>query len=142
MLVDTKSADILQVLAAGTTCTNVYLRRYQNFAVDMDWLPKRVLPKRLFPKVEHKDQRGITADEHAMIIAREGNPERRGFYELCRLFGGSQSDIASLEDKDIDYQKRGFVYVRKKTTNLGGMRIGPKAWEVIERRLRTGPLFP
>lgn len=142
LLVDTQAADFLQVLEAGTTCTNVYLRRYQNFAVDMDWLPKRVLPKRLFPKVEHKEQRGITATEHALIIAREGNPERRDFYELCWLFGGSQSDIASLDAKDIDYQKRGFTYARKKTSQLGGMRIGPKAWEVILRRPRTGPLFP
>ena len=76
-----------------------------------------------------------------MIITREGNPERRDFYELCWLFGGSQSDIASLEAKDIDYEKRGFAFARKKTTQLGGMRIGPQAWEVIERQPRTGPLF-
>jgi integrase len=38
--------------------------------------------------------------------------------------------------------RRAFVYDRKKTAARGGMRIGTKAWEVIERRSRTGPLFP
>lgn len=142
VLVETQAADFLKVLAAGTTSTNVYLRRFQNFAVDMDWLAKRVLPKRLFPKVSHKDQRGITAVEHQQIITREGNAERRDFYDLCWYLGGSQSDIADLDAKDLDYQKRAFAYNRHKTSRLGGMRIGPKAWEVILRRPRTGPLFP
>ncbi len=59
-----------------------------------------------------------------------------------RYLGGSQSDIASLQGEDIDYKRRAFAYGRKKTAALGGMRIGPKAWEVILRRPRTGPLFP
>jgi len=142
VLVETQPVEFLKVLRVGTVSTNVYLRRLQNHAVDMDWLPKRVLPKKLFPKIKHKDQRGITWDEHSRIIAREGNPERRDFYDLCWYLGGSQSDIAFLHAEDIDYRRRAFAYDRKKTSNLGGMRIGPKAWEVIERRPRTGPLFP
>jgi integrase len=141
LLVETQPADFLEVLRLGTVSTNVYLRRFQNHAVDMDWLAKRVLPKKLFPGIEHKDQRAITWDEHCRIIAREGNPERRDFYELCWYFGGSQSDIASLHAEDIDYARRGFAYDRMKTSNMGGCRIGPKAWEVILRRPRTGPLF-
>jgi integrase len=142
LLVETQPAEFKRVLRLGTVSTNVYLRRLQNHAIDMDWLPKRVLPKKLFPKIKHKDQRGITWEEHSLIIGREGNPERRDFYDLCWYLGGSQSDIASLDAEDIDYKRRAFVYDRKKTTTLGGMRIGPKAWEVIERRPRTGPLFP
>jgi integrase len=142
VLVETQPAEFLKVLRVCTVSTNVYLRRLQNHAVDMDWLPKRVLPKKLFPKIKHKDQRGITWDEHSRIIAREGNEERRDFYELCWYLGGSQSDIASLHGEDIDYKRCAFAYGRKKTTALGGMRIGPRAWEVILRRPRTGPLFP
>ena len=142
LLVETQPAEFKRVLRIGTVSTNVFLRRFQNHAVDMDWLPKRVLPKKLFPKIKHKDQRGITWDEHSRIVAREGNPERRDFYDLCWYLGGSQSDIAFLHAEDIDYRRRAFAYDRKKTSNLGGMRIGPKAWEVIERRPRTGPLFP
>ena len=33
-------------------------------------------------------------------------------------------------------------YERCKTSHLGGSEIGPKTWEVIERRPKTGPLFP
>lgn len=142
LVVSTLAEDLLMVLRAGTVSTNVYLRRLQNHCLDMGWLPVPILPKKKFPKIKHKVRRGITAEEHAKIIAREGNPERRDFYELCWHFGGSQSDIASLHAEDIDYNRRGFSYSRKKTSNLGGMRIGDKAWEVILRRPRTGPLFP
>jgi len=142
VLVETQATDFLDLLRGGTVSTNMYLRRFQNFAVDMDWLPKRVLPKRLFPKVQYKDQRAITRDEHQRILKREGNPERRDFYELCWNFGGSQSDIASLRAEDLDYVRRGFSYERMKNSSLSGCRIGPKAWEVILRRPKTGPLLP
>jgi len=142
VLVETQAPDFMEVLRAGTVSTNVYLRRFQNHAVDMDWLPKRVLPKKLFPGIKHKDQRAITGEEHGRILEREGNAERRDFYELCWHFGGSQSDIAHLQAEDIDYDRRGFTYDRLKTSNMGGCRIGAKAWEVILRRPRTGPLFP
>ena len=141
VLVATQPADFLEVLRVGTVSTNVYLRRFQNHAVDMDWLAKRILPKKLFPKIEHKDQRGITWEEQLQILEREGNPERRDYYELCWYFGGSQSDIAALHAEDIDYTRRGFVYNRMKNAKMGGCRIGPKAWEVLLRRPRTGPLF-
>jgi hypothetical protein len=41
----------------------------------------------------------------------------------------------------LDYEKRGLFYNRLKTSSLSGCRIGPKAWEVILRRPRQGPLF-
>ena len=129
VLVETQAADFLEVLRAGTVSTNVYLRRFQNYAVDMDWLPKRVLPKRLFPKIAYKDQRGITWDEHQRILEREGNPERRDFYELCWYFGGSQSDIASLQAGDLDYKRRGFSYDRLKTSKSERLPHRPQSLE-------------
>lgn len=142
VLVTTTADQFKAVLRAGTVSTNVYLRRLQNYAVDMNWLPKQVLPKRLFPKIKHREQRAITWDEHELILKREGNSERRDFYDLCWYFGGSQSDIANLQASDLDYEQRCFVYDRLKTGNMGGMRIGDKAWEVILRRPHVGPLFP
>ena len=142
VVVMTAADDFMAVLRAGTVCTNVYLRRIQNHCLDMGWLPVPILPKKKFPKIKHKEQRAITWDEHCRIAAREGNAERRDFYELCWHFGGSQSDIASLQAGDLDYEKRGFFYNRLKTSSLSGCRIGPKAWEVILRRPRQGPLFP
>jgi integrase len=142
VVVTTLPEDFLAVLRAGTVSTNVYLRRIQNHALDLGWLPVPVLPKKKFPKIKHKEKRGIKPEEHARIVAREGNEERRDYYDLCYYLGGSQSDIAKLDAADIDYGKRAFAYSRQKTSNLGGMRIGPKAWEVIERRPKSGPLFP
>jgi integrase len=142
VVVTTLPDDLTAVLRAGTVSTNVYLRRLQKHCLDMGWLPVPVLPKKKFPKIKHKEKRAITWDEHCRIINRESNPERRDFYELCWHFGGSQTDIATLHGEDIDYKKHSYAYGRKKTGNLGGMRIGDKAWEVIQRRLRTGPLFP
>ena len=91
---------LLAVLKKGMVSTNVYLRRIQNFALDMGWLPWPILRKKQFPKVRFKSKRGITECEHRRIIGRESNPERRDFYELCWLLGGSQGDIASLTDED------------------------------------------
>ena len=142
LLVETLPADFMEVLRAGTTSTNVYLRRFQNHAVDMDWLTKRVLPKKKFPKLVYGEQRAITRDENSRIIERERNPERRDFYELCWHTGGSQSDVACLDNDDIDRIRRCFVYERFKNSELGGMQLGPEAWSVIERRPKTGPLFP
>jgi hypothetical protein len=142
VLIETLPADLMEVLRAGTTCTNVYLRRFQNHAVDMDWLTKRILPKKKFPKVVYGDHRAIVWGEHLRIIAREKNLERRDFYEMLWHTGGSQSDIACLENDDIDRERRCFVYARLKNSHLGGMQLGPEAWAVLERRPKTGPLFP
>ena len=142
VVVVTLAEDFLTVLRLGTVSTNVYLRRLQNHCLDLGWLPVPILHKKKFPEITHKDQRAVTSEEHCRIVAREKNPERRDYYELCWYFGGSQSDIASLDASDLDYENRSFAYDRLKTGNLGGMRIGAKAWEVILRRPRQGPLFP
>jgi integrase len=47
-----------------------------------------------------------------------------------------------LENDDIDREQRCFVYERFKNSELGGMKLGPKAWAVVERRPKSGPLFP
>ena len=57
----------------GKVSINVYLRRMHNFAIDMNWLPASVLPKRQWPKVKFKDKRAITLEEHQKIIAAERN---------------------------------------------------------------------
>jgi integrase len=141
-VVTTTADDFMGVLRNGTISTNVYLRRLHNHCIDMGWLPVTILPRKKFPKIKHKEQRAITWDEHSRIVARERNPERRDFYELCWHFGGSQSDIASLRAEDFDYEKRGFAYDRLKNSNLSGSRVGRNAWKVILRCPHSGPLFP
>ena len=143
VLVETQAADFLEVLRAGTVSTNVSSAVFR--ITPWTWIgcPSGSCPSGCFPKVAYKDQRGISRDEHQQILEREGNPERRDFYELCWYFGGSpDSDIASLQAGDLDYKRRGFSYERLKTSSLSGCRIGSKAWKVILRRPRQAPLFP
>lgn len=48
-ILETHSAHFLKVLELGGVSTNVYLRRIHNFALDMNWLPWSILPKRQWP---------------------------------------------------------------------------------------------
>lgn len=129
VVIETLPEELLMVLRTGNVSTNVYLRRLQNHCVGMGWFPLPILPRKLFPKIVHREKRAVTWVEHCQIINREPNSERRDFYELCWHLGGSQSDIASLQAEDFDYTNRSFCYSRKKTATLGGTKLGATAWE-------------
>ena len=72
-ILETQSAHFLKVLGAGSVATNVFLRRINNFALDMGWLPWPVLPKKQWPKIRFKEKRAVTALEHQAIVAAEKN---------------------------------------------------------------------
>lgn len=78
-LLQTGAQHFLDVLNAGGTGTNAYLRKFHSFALDMNWLLAPVLVKRKWPKVTYKAKRAITWDEHQNILAREVNAERKAF---------------------------------------------------------------
>lgn len=82
-ILETNSAHFLRVLEAGSVATNVFLRRIHNFALDMNWLPWPILAKKRWPKVTFKEKPAITWEEHLAIVTKEGNVERRAFYEFC-----------------------------------------------------------
>jgi len=103
VLLETRTEEVLGAVVTGTVSTNVFLRRLQNFCVGMNWLPWPVLPKKLWPPVKHKNKRAVTLEEHLKIVEREGNEERRKFYELLWELGGSQTDVARLEADDADW---------------------------------------
>ena len=46
-LIETKADHFLRVLNNGTVATNVFLRRLHNFAFEADWIPRRILDRRL-----------------------------------------------------------------------------------------------
>jgi len=93
VLIETKAEHFINVLEEGTVSTNVFLRRIHNFALDLAWIPKAIIPKRHWPKIHFKEKRAITPEEHWRIVLRETNAERRAFYQLCWLFlSGSTSD--------------------------------------------------
>ena len=110
--------------------------------MDMNWLPWPVIPKKQWPPVRFGHKRAITLDEHQKIIARETNPERKGFYQLAWHLGASQTDIALLEAKNIDWEKRVVSYARKKTGELAFVHFGDDVAEVLRGLPQVGPLFP
>ena len=142
VILETQAEHLLACLKSGTVSTNVHLRKLHNFCLSMGWLPWPVIPKRLWPAVRFKEKRAITSEEHQRITAREKNPERRDFYELCWHLGGSQSDIANLTAEDIDWRDQTLAYDRKKTGSLALIHFGPDIEEILKHLNATGPLFP
>jgi len=140
--IETTADALLDVMARGTVCTNVYLRRWHNFAVDMNWLLVPLIPKNRWPAVEHGEKRGVTLDEHQRIVEREQNPERKAFYELCWHVGGSQSDMAMLRAENIDWQTRTLNFVRQKTQEPVHLMIGPELEKLLRSLPQSGFLFP
>jgi len=142
VVLETQAEHFLKVLEKGSVSTNIYLRRIHNFALDMNWLPWPVLPKKRWPVIKFKEKRGITGDGHQAIVAREQNPERKAFYQLAWHLGASQSDIAFLEAENIDWQAQVISFARKKTCSIALMRFDEETAELLRSLPNTGPLFP
>jgi len=146
---ETRPEHFDRALADGKVSTNVYLRRIHNHALGMEWLLKSVIPRLQWPRPVFKAKRAITAAEHAAIVAREGNAERRDFYELLWHTGASQTDAACLTAEDLDWDHRTLSYRRKKLKSRGGtgikpalIRFGDEVVAILRRRPAIGALFP
>ena len=145
---ETRPEHFDQVLADGKVSTNVYLRRIHNHALGMEWLLKSVIPRLQWPKPVFRDKRAITAEEHAAIIEREQNAERRDFYQLLWLTGAAQSDGACLLAEDVNWNTRTICFTRKKLKSRGPslkptlFRFGADIEAILKRRPEAGPLFP
>jgi len=142
VLIKTQAEHFLDAMHNGTVSTNVFLRRIHNFALDMNWLPRSIIPKRQWPAVQFKEKRAITFDEHRAIINREKNPERKKFYELCWHLGGSQGDIANLKGEDVDWTNNTVSFFRRKTGVPVLVRLGAEALNLFNDLPGEGPLFP
>ncbi len=142
VVLETQAEHFLKVLEKGSVCTNIYLRRIHNFALDMNWLPWPVLPKKRWPVIKFKEKRGITWEEHQAIVTREQNPERKAFYQLAWHLGASQSDIAFLEAGNIDWESNVISFARKKTGSIALMRFDEETAELLRSLPSRGPLFP
>jgi len=140
-LLETRSEHFLRVLEAGTVAANVFLRRIHNFALDMNWLPCSLIPRRQWPAVVFQPKRAITIEEHCRIVEREPNPERRLFYELCWHLGASQSDLAHLNGSDIDWPNRVISYQRGKTGAHALLHFGSQVEVTLRQLPSVGPLF-
>lgn len=145
-LFETRAEDLLRVLQRGTVATNVFLRRFHNFALDMNWLVVPVVPKKQWPKIHFREKRAITLDEHLRIVDREQNPERRAFYELLWHLGGAQSDIANLRAEDIDWGDQVISFTRQKlrgrVVEPVQISFGSYLAAILGKLPQTGLLFP
>ena len=145
---ETRPEHFDRALADGKVSTNVYLRRIHNHALGMEWLLKSVIPRLQWPKPVFKAKRAITADEHAAIVAREQNTERRDFYELLWYTGASQTDAAYLMAEDVNWDSQTISYSRAKLKSRGIgikpalIRFGHEVEAILKRRPAEGPLFP
>lgn len=142
ILIETQAEHLLAVLRTGTVSTNAFLRKIHNFAVDMNWLPATVIPRRQWPAIHYKEKRAITLEEHLKIIAAEVNPERKTLYQLCWHLGASQGDIANLKGEDVDWTNNTVSFVRKKTGVPVLVHLGPEALNLLKDLQSEGVLFP
>jgi len=108
----------------------------------MGWLPWPVIPKRQWPGITFKPKRAITFAEHADIVEREGNPEKKAFYQLLWHLGGSQGDIANLSAENIDWPNRVISYRRQKTDQTALLHFGDQVEALLRTLPTSGPLFP
>ena len=141
-LIKTQAEHFLDAMHKGSVSTNVFLRRIHNFALDMNWIPRSIIPKRQWPAVHFKDKRAITCEEHQKIIGREKNLERKRFYELCWHLGGSQGDIACLKAEDVDWENQTISFTRKKTGVPVILHLGAEALNALKDLPGEGLLFP
>ena len=142
LLIETQAEHFLEVLKRGTVSTNAYLRKTHNFAVDMNWLPATVIPRRQWPAIHYKEKRAITWAEHQRIIAAEVNPERKVFYQVCWHLGASQGDLANLKGEDIDWENNTVSFFRRKTGVPVLVHLGHDAQDLLKDLPSEGPLFP
>jgi integrase len=141
-VMETRPEHFDRALSGGKVSTNVYLRRIHNHALGMEWLFKSVIPRLQWPKLKFKEKRAITIEEHQAIVAREQNSERKAFYQLAWHLGASQTDIALLEAKDIDWEHNVISYARKKTGSIAIMRFDEEIAVILRTLPVSGPLFP
>jgi integrase len=141
-LIETRAEHFLKALSTGKPSTNVYLRRIHNFALDMNWIPWSIIPKRQWPKIHYKSKRAITLAEHQRIVEREENPERKAFYRLCWHLGASQGDLAKLHAEDIDWNAQVVSYFRQKTKETAIISFADSVKEILLELPKKGPLFP
>ena len=141
-ILETRPEHFLHVLNTGTVCTNIFLRRLHNFALDMTWLPWPVIPKRQWPQISFKEKRAITWKEHQDLVAGESNVELRAYYELLWHLGGSQTDMASLVAEDIDWPNQTISYARMKSGSQATVHFGDSVAVLLQARPDTGYLFP
>ena len=138
----TNGEDFLLVLRRGKAATSNYLRRLHNLALTSGWILSPILPANGWAKVQEREKRAITLEEHLRILDAEGNQERKHYYELLWLTGAAQTDGASLRAEDVNWTKQILAYQRAKTGEWCHLRLSSGLITLLRQLPAQGPLFP
>jgi integrase len=147
-LVETEAAHFLSVLRhprAGTA-VHKWLRILHNRALDLGWLLSPVLARKLWPRLQTKRGKAITAQQHAQLVATEKDDEFRLYLQMLWEIGGAQTDTARLRRDNVDLFNRRLTYNRQKLENIGEgnvvIVIGDALVKILEQLPQEGWLFP
>jgi integrase len=142
-LIHTTAETLYQVLKdSGKPCTNMFLHRFHSFALKLGWLAWPIIGYNQWPKLRFKERRGVTLEEHQLLVSTEVNAERRAFLELLWHVGAAQFDLVNLKAEDVNWQARTITYNRQKTGRLCTLRFGDEVAEILKGLPARGPLFP
>ncbi len=142
-LIHTTAETLYKVLKdSGKPCTNMFLHRFHSFALKLGWLAWPIIGYNQWPKLRFKERRGVTLEEHQLLVNAEKNAERRAFLELLWHVGAAQFDLVNLKAEDVDWQSRTITYNRQKTGRLCTLRFGDEVAEILKRLPTSGLLFP
>jgi len=148
-LLDTEADHLFAVLEhkkAGNAAHH-YMRRIHNYALHLGWLLAPVMAEAAWPPVRKKHFEAISEEEHRRIVEKEGNLERKLYYEMLWETGGSQSDIANLHRDRVDKETGTIEFFRQK---LGGKEdgglsclcVGPRLQSILDQLPHEGFFFP
>ena len=141
-IIETTADELMGILNTGGVMTNAYVRCLHNLALGIGWLPWPLLPSKMWPRVETKEKRGITAEEQEKIISTEKNQERKLYYQLLWEIGAAQTDGALLTAEKIDWKSRTLSYQRQKTGTWCHLKIGERLENLLQQLPKEGMLFP
>ena len=120
----------------------MFLHRFHSFALKLGWLAWPIIGYNQWPKLRFKERRGVTVEEHQLLVHGEANIERRAFLKLLWHVGAAQFDLVNLKAEDVDWKNRTITYNRQKAGRLCTLRFGDEVAEILIGLPTSGKLFP
>jgi integrase len=141
-LLETATADFLQILKDAKPSQVFYLKCLHGFALSLGWISIPIVAPYLWPKHHPKARRGITLKEHEHLLTFAKGAEWNLYLQLLWETGAAQTDAAILKAEDLDWSARTITYFRKKTGTRAQLTISKKLETVLSHLPTVGPLFP
>ena len=141
-LMETATADFLQLMKDAKSSHVFYLKCLHGFALSLGWISIPIVAPHLWPKHHPKARRGVTLEEHERLLTFAKGAEWNLYLQLLWETGAAQTDAAILKAEDIDWQSRTITYFRKKTGTRAQITISKKLETALGHLPTIGPLFP